>query len=85
MSEIKVGTDLYVHTHLMDAEEIATAMHLHLGKEVSASIYDRRAVKRRRIVLAAIGGRNVAFWYAKQRFVMDLEDVFGNECTHVHN
>ena len=75
----------YVHTHLYaSVDELAETAATLLGRWVTVSIWDRGALKRRRVQLAAVGGENVAFWYCKRRFVMPLVDVFGQECTHVH-
>lgn len=76
----------YVRTHLMtDSREIVAAMAAHVGKEMTVHVYDRGAVKKCHVLLAAVGGDRVAFWCKGSRFNMDAFDVFANRCTHVYN
>jgi len=76
----------YARTHLLSSSrEIVSAMAAYVGKEMTAHVYDRGTVKPCRILLVSVGGDCVAFWYKGKRFTMDAFDVFGNQCTHVHN
>lgn len=82
----RVGTDVYVHGHLADDRAaIVSAFTPYVGRNMTAHIWDRSALKTRRIRLESAKGTNVTFTYGSRRFTMDAFDVLGQRCTIVHD
>jgi len=76
-----------VPTHLAkSSEEIVDMMAEHVGQEMITTLTNAvGALVRQRITLAAVGGKNVAFWTGGKRFTMDAFDAFGQATTLVHH
>lgn len=75
---------VYLHTHLADSnEQLAEVVAEFIGRTMLAYIWDRGAVKPCRITLLDVSGTAAVFDFKGRRFVMDVWDVFGNDCTKI--
>ena len=85
MAEFTSGGVTYVYTHQAEtAKDVLDMLAPHLGKQATAYLDNGCGhIKATRITLAAVGGRDVAFWFNGKRYVKNgLE--FTHKPVHVH-